>query len=402
MTAQHPPGQPQSSPRPWYGRAWPTVLLALLIFPLTLLTVGALTRIPVLSAGTSLTTSTLPITLTAAALFALSLALSRAHRSRFRSVMTVCAGLALMSSAFVSATMLSFAQRAGVPFNLAANFTEPLKGNPKADVEVPRYTQFAGKDLGLSIWRPRNTSTPAPVLVHVHGGGWVLNDRFVKVNMQQAQWFAEQGYLVLSLDYATSDPQHQNWNIQESQIACALVWASQHAAEYGGDIHRLGIYGESAGGNLAFNVASRIANGTLKSSCGGEVPQVKAVSSLYGAPTPEEVWNGADPIFRGWLRGLLTQHLGGAPQDYPDRYAAMDSNRAAHAATPPTLWTYGANDHLVPTASTEKMLARLKELGVKSRALKIPFSDHNMETGYIAGQAWRQATLNWLRTNGVR
>jgi beta-mannosidase len=53
-------------------------------------------------------------------------------------------------------------------------------------------------------------------------------------------------------------------------VACALVWTAQNAALLGGDPTRLVVAGDSAGGNLAVNLAYAAALGQAQSGCGGQ------------------------------------------------------------------------------------------------------------------------------------
>jgi len=378
-----------------------TVLLGLIVLPLAVLTVGSLTKIPVLSGGTSLNIFTFHITTATLILFLLALLALQAKRSAGRRLVVCAAAVAFLASAVPSSSMLVLARDHGI--NGAAIAYKLPGGEFDADVEIDAYTSFAGEDVGLSLWKPAGRQTnagPAPVVVFVHGGGWVSGDRFGLIDMSHAKWLADQGYLVMSLDYSLSDAEHHNWNVQEAQIACALAWAQDHAPEYGGNTDRLGLMGNSAGGNLAFNTASKLANGTLESSCGGTVPEVDAVSVLYGG-SPRSVWEGSDPAIREHFQNTIDWHIGGSPEQYPERYASLESSNVVNPATPPTFWMYGSNDHVVPYSSNTEVLTKMVNNGVEFDSLEVPFGDHLLDYGSIPGTVWRERTLGWFHLHGA-
>jgi acetyl esterase len=107
---------------------------------------------------------------------------------------------------------------------------------------------------------------PAPLLVFFHGGGWVIGDldthdgvcRFLA---------AAAGTTVLSIDYRLA-PEHPFPAAVEDSWA-AFVWAEANAATLGVDPARIGVCGDSAGGNLAAVVS------LLAKAGGGPMPAMQ-------------------------------------------------------------------------------------------------------------------------------
>jgi acetyl esterase len=115
-------------------------------------------------------------------------------------------------------------------------------------VEVPG----AGGPLAARHYAPPDASDAAPLLVYVHGGGWVVgdldtHDEFCRLLCRHALVH------VLALDYRLA-PEHPFPEPVED-VAAALRWALQHAGTLGADPARVAIGGDSAGGNLAAVVA---------------------------------------------------------------------------------------------------------------------------------------------------
>jgi acetyl esterase len=100
----------------------------------------------------------------------------------------------------------------------------------------------------LDIWRPRGTSpdAPLPALLYVHGGGFRILSK--ETHWVMALAFARRGFVVFNIEYRLA-PTHP-FPAAVEDAAAAYAWVVAHAAEYGGDVARLVLAGESAGANL--------------------------------------------------------------------------------------------------------------------------------------------------------
>jgi acetyl esterase len=87
-----------------------------------------------------------------------------------------------------------------------------------------------------------------PLVVYFHGGGWVICD--LDTHDETCRTLANgSGAVVVSVDYRLA-PEDRFPAAAEDAYA-ATVWAAEHAAELGADASRVGVAGDSAGGNLA-------------------------------------------------------------------------------------------------------------------------------------------------------
>jgi acetyl esterase len=92
----------------------------------------------------------------------------------------------------------------------------------------------------------------SPTVVFFHGGGWVAGD--LETHDRQARWLAiETGAVVVSVDYRRP-PEVPFPGAFEDAFA-ALGDVASRIDEFGGEETRLGVAGDSAGGNLAATVA---------------------------------------------------------------------------------------------------------------------------------------------------
>ena len=120
---------------------------------------------------------------------------------------------------------------------------------PTTDLTIP------GPDSPL---RARHYRPPvaemAPLLVFFHGGGFVVGD--IESHDGLCRMICRDGAMhVLSVDYRLA-PEHKAPAAVDDCVA-AYRWSRGHAAELGADPSRIGIGGDSAGGNLAALVALR-------------------------------------------------------------------------------------------------------------------------------------------------
>jgi acetyl esterase len=98
----------------------------------------------------------------------------------------------------------------------------------------------------------RVTDGTSPTVIFFHGGGWVAGD--LETHDRQARWLAiETGAVVVSVDYRRP-PEVRFPGAFEDAFA-AVRDVVERIAEFGGDAARIGVAGDSAGGNLAATVA---------------------------------------------------------------------------------------------------------------------------------------------------
>jgi len=110
-----------------------------------------------------------------------------------------------------------------------------------------RYGEGEGALLDVFPAGGRADGGGAPVLVFIHGGYWRTLDKSQFSFIAPA--FVARGAMVVVPNYALA-PSVSIEHIT-LQMAAAVVWAWQHAAEHGGDRSRIALVGHSAGGHAA-------------------------------------------------------------------------------------------------------------------------------------------------------
>ncbi len=102
----------------------------------------------------------------------------------------------------------------------------------------------------LDVYVPAGDG-PHPVAIYIHGGGFRALSKRTHWIMGLA--LARRGYLTFQIDYRLG-PTHR-YPAAAEDVCLATRWVLDHAEEYGGDLSRLVVAGESAGGNLCSVVA---------------------------------------------------------------------------------------------------------------------------------------------------
>ncbi|WP_278237244.1 alpha/beta hydrolase [Isoptericola sp. AK164] len=406
MTAPdtRPAAEPASAARPDPGaRPRRSVLVGVLLavaLPLAVLSVGALVpQVPWLG-HTGVAVSPWAVWLVAAGIVVLVLGtVALLRRPSVPRVIALVAGATTAVCSFTVVTQqLLVAQDHGVAVRIGELFTL-VRGDVSADLDA-EYAQLDGEPQELSVWLPRTgqDGAPAPVVVLVHGGGWTSEDRLQPTTASHAAWFADQGFLAISVDYPLSDDEDHRWDVVEPQVACALVWAGEHAAEHGGDPAEVHLVGDSAGGNVALDVAYRAEAGELEPACSGELPRVAAVSTLYPVADPVAFHDNDDPVVGDAARSMAERYTGGAPGEVPERYAAVWPAEHVRDGAPPTLMVLGAADHLVPPAGAQDLAGVLARHDVEHELVELPAAGHVFDAapGGVGTQTWRELTLRWF------
>lgn len=110
--------------------------------------------------------------------------------------------------------------------------------------------------IAATLYSPEHIPAPSGLLVYFHGGGFSVGSRFSHDPV--ARYLAgHAGVRVLSVEYRRA-PEHQFPAAADDALA-AFDYAYTHAVELGADRHRIGVGGDSAGGNLAAVTAQRAA-----------------------------------------------------------------------------------------------------------------------------------------------
>jgi len=268
-----------------------------------------------------------------------------------------------------------------------------------ADVVYSTVSGF--RPLTLDLYLPPKSSqasAPSPAIIYVHGGGWTgghtRHSGAFENWPQVLASLAARRYVVASVNYRLSSEAPSP--AAEQDIKAAVRWLRKHASEYGIDKTRIGIWGGSAGGQLAAlagtscgvaaldPIVNANATAAVESNC------VQSVVAWYGVFDFEPLARsaGADtPVAR---------YLGCGGTACADEKVAMASAiRYVDRSDPPFLLIHGDRDKTVAVSQSKAFHEALRSKGVRSELLIIPDVDHSF-VGADA-QLTRRASLRALQ-----
>lgn len=156
-------------------------------------------------------------------------------------------------------------------------------GTRKADTFAPQCLQtipgitMSEDCLYLNVWTPAKTaSAHVPVLVWIYGGGFSVGG--TSVPTYSGEKLARKGVVLVSISYrlgpigflahpglSAESPRHVSGNYGLLDMIAALDWIQKNIAAFGGDPHKVTIFGESAGGIAVSELcASPLAKGLIQ------------------------------------------------------------------------------------------------------------------------------------------
>ena len=158
---------------------------------------------------------------------------------------------------------------------------------------------------------------PHPLLVFLHGGGFVVGD--VDTHDEPCRVLCKHaGVNVLSVEYRLA-PEHP-FPEYHDDVTVAWRWAVEHAAELGADPARVAVGGDSAGATLSIAVANEAAR--------GEVPQPALQVLVYPATDGTETTTRSQELFTDgfFLTSALIDWYSG--HHWPDGADPRDPRRS--------------------------------------------------------------------------
>ncbi|NRA04411.1 MAG: alpha/beta hydrolase [Myxococcales bacterium] len=215
---------------------------------------------------------------------------------------------------------------------------------------------------------------PHPVLVYLHGGGWICGSP--ATHRKLGYRFAEAGFLVLNVDYRMA-PEHPFPTPFEDCVA-AIRWAHTECARWGGDPARLAVGGDSAGGNLSAAAAAALAGDPACPRAALLIYGVFDFASMGDMPVPEMPQGPELPADAGekMVELMVGSYLGSEGREERMRDPRVSPLHAA-AKLPPSHVVVGSADPLV--AQAESLVKALEAEGVAHEH----FVDADMPHGYV-------------------
>jgi len=224
----------------------------------------------------------------------------------------------------------------------------------------------------LDIYLPENTKGKVPLVILIHGGGWLSNDKYADIgymNKTVAE-IVSNGYALASIDYRFSTQAVFPAQMQDCNRAISYLY--DNADQYGFDKKRFALMGFSAGGHLASMVGLSKNNDIAAFFMAGtsKLFSFKAVVDFYG---PTELILFPENNNEKSPEGLL---IGAAPLSRPDLAKAASPVTYVDKDDPPFLIIHGEKDQLVSTKHSQLLSAWLSVFGVQNELFILKDAPH--------------------------
>lgn len=228
---------------------------------------------------------------------------------------------------------------------------------PETDPRKHRLDLYVPEDSG---W---------PVLIFVHGGNWKSGDKGLKFGDVDpygniGRFYAAQGIGVAIVNYRLQPA--VTWYEQVKDIARALAWVYEHAADYGGNTRAIFISGHSSGAQLATRA---VLDQESLQEVGLSPRALCGVIPVSGAPF--DLADEKTDSFR------FEKHFRAGHTGERWKYEASSVNLVTHS-TPPFLLLHGRWEPKGLKRQNQLMHQALTAAGVQSRLVVTPWEGHSL------------------------
>lgn len=232
------------------------------------------------------------------------------------------------------------------------------------------YAEAGGRRLHMDLLRPEVAPPePLPALIEIHGGAFIRGRR----DGERNRHLAEGGFFTASIEYRLAPAATFPAQLHDAKAAVRFLRA--HARELHIDPARIGVWGESAGGQLAALLGTT-----------GDVPELEgdegrpgyssAVQAVYAGCAVTDMFEQQRLVPVGDPPQSMEQLIGG-PLDERAQIARLASPVThVHAGCPPFLIVHGDADRPVHIRNSELLYQALLAAGCDAAFLRIARAGH--------------------------
>ena len=260
----------------------------------------------------------------------------------------------------------------------STNFTAPPNfGTIQKNVIVKKDIVYNDQGTLLDIYYPKDAKPPLPVIVWIHGGG------FIGASKEQTQVYgmtlANAGYVVANINYDLA-PAHK-YPTPVIQANQALKYIRQNIEQYGGDINRLFLGSNSSGSQIASQLAALISNKEFAATVGIQPSvtneQLRGVLLYDGAYDMQTLRATRAP----GMGLFFWSYTGVRHFESFDRIDELSTVNHVTPDYPPVFLTVGDADPLAPQSL--ELLEVLKKNGVEVEDVLFTGANTNLGHDYM-------------------
>jgi acetyl esterase len=292
-----------------------------------------------------------------------------------------CVGVAVRASLLVTPRPAALLVRR-VFAATGAQFAQALDKHAPPDAEVVALTdeRYGDEDdMLLDVIRPASATGRLPLLLWVHGGGWVGGSKDELLGYFKL--VASHGYVVAGPRYSLA-PEHR-YPTPPRQLMQALAYLQASAERYRLDPDRIAIAGDSAGAHIVAQLGALVTTPGYAAAVGVTPTitpaQLRGLVLACGPYDAALAAHASTPAGRRFIKAIMWAYSG--RRRFLDAPAFASWSVADHLtpAFPPVLVTVGNADPLRP--HSERLVEKLRAQGLQPETLFYP-EDHQPPLGH--------------------
>ncbi len=234
----------------------------------------------------------------------------------------------------------------------------------------------------MDLHLPSASASPFPVVLSIHGGGWLLGSNKIETSDSLGvatlwQQLLDHGIAVASVQYRLSG--EAPFPAQLHDVKAAVRWLRAFGAHYGIDPTRVASFGDSAGAHLTALLAANIGSDELEGAVGVREggSHISAAVAWY-PPTDFTSLTSSAHDYRSddSMTSLL---IGANTRSHEDLARAASPVAYVNAGSAPILLQHGQVDDLVPYQQSELLAERYREVGAQAQVQIVAGAGHGFE-----------------------
>jgi acetyl esterase/lipase len=244
----------------------------------------------------------------------------------------------------------------------------------------------------LTIFLPaKDTAGRTRTAILVLPGGGYSGLSINQEGLPASEWLIRHGISAFMLSYRVGPRYH--YPIERSDASRAMRWIRSHAAEYGIDPRRIGVWGFSAGGHLASLLGTQFDSGNRFAREAIDRVSNRPDFMIFTYPV-------IDPLGKA-AKGSFVNLLGDNPS--PDIVKRLMTDKLVTVNTPSTFLVHGSDDHWVSAQNSINFYVALRRAGVPCELHIYEHGDHGFGLGESDPilSTWPDLLLKWLNNNGL-
>jgi acetyl esterase/lipase len=262
------------------------------------------------------------------------------------------------------------------------------------------YHVANGYEAKLDLYQPRGMPQPTPVVIVIHGGGWIAGTKEERV--LEIMPYLQMGFAAVNVEYRLAQVSLAPAAVEDCRCALHLVFAN--AKKYNLDPKRVVLQGGSAGGHLVLMTGMLTPAAGFDHQCWtgednvwsqnpgtDQDPRVRAIVNWFG------ISDVLDELHGDHAKGYALVWIGDQPNGEEVAKRVSPINYVTRKV-PPIITIHGDKDELVPYAQSVRLHKALDTAGVPNQLYTIPGGGHGGFSFEQNQRAWA-AVREFLQKN---